>query len=73
MNSTEIRQPPEVLQCLEEMREKQDALNTKRLDLLNSLRYEKRFFKPSKLDNLLTKTKGALRNFVPIFVKGIFS
>ena len=43
MSSAEIRQPPEVLQCLEEMREKQNALNTKRLDLLNSLRYEKQF------------------------------
>jgi hypothetical protein len=45
------------------MREKQDALNTKRLDLLNSLRYEKRFFKPSKLDNLLTKHQGTTEKF----------
>ena len=41
MNSNEIRQPPGVLRCLEEMREKQNALNTKRLELLNSLRFEK--------------------------------
>ncbi|CAB4026696.1 Hypothetical predicted protein, partial [Paramuricea clavata] len=38
MNSTEIRQPPGVLRCLDEMREKQNALSTKRLGLLNSLR-----------------------------------
>lgn len=39
MNSPRIKQPPEVLRQLECMRKEQSILNTKRLELLNSLRY----------------------------------
>ncbi|XP_046845150.1 coiled-coil domain-containing protein 180-like [Xenia sp. Carnegie-2017] len=38
MNNDEVRHPLEVSRCVEEMREAQNSLNEKRLELLNSLR-----------------------------------